>query len=406
MQTTTNRKINFTDRTLKALKPPATMAAHGIEYTDTEVGGLKLTVGQSGSKHFSYRFKLDGRSGFIAIGRFPDTGAAEARARARDYRAMVDRGEDPRAERQRRREMPTLAEFVNDQYLPWARKTKRSVANDESKFTHHLLPKFGRYRLDALGRRDIEMYLADLKGKPGKTTGKPLAVATINRHLTLLSAVYREAVNWELVERNPCAGIRQAKENNARQRFLSEIEVRRLFDAMEAYGRPVAAAAVKLLLLTGVRRSEALGARWKDVDLAHGLWFLPETKSGRARNVQLSDPAVALLKAQASRGESEWVFPGRDGKPLKDLRKTLAALLKAAGIDEHTRVHDLRHSFASMAVNAGVSLFTVQQLLGHASPKMTQRYAHLQDATVRQAAQAVGRVVTAAVEESVEALAA
>ena len=160
-------------------------------------------------------------------------------------------------------------------------------------------------------------------------------------------------------------------------------------------------AALKLLLFTGTRREEALQARWENVDLNTGQWWLPVTKNGRGRYVTLSEDAKALLAAQPSRGTSPWVFPGRDGeKPLNNPRKAFSLVLAAAGV-EHTRIHDLRHSFASLAVNSGATLYEVQGMLGHSSSQMTQRYAHLADSGLRRASQAVADVVSAAVRENV-----
>jgi len=159
-------------------------------------------------------------------------------------------------------------------------------------------------------------------------------------------------------------------------------------------------AALKLLLLTGTRREEALQARWEHVDLEAGQWWLPKTKSGRGRYVALSDDAKALLAGLPSHGTSPWVFPGRHGdKPLNNPRKTFCRVLEAAGV-EHLRIHDLRHSFASLAVNAGATLYEVQGLLGHSTAQMTQRYAHLADTGLRRASQAVADVVSKAVRQA------
>ena len=127
-----------------------------------------------------------------------------------------------------------------------------------------------------------------------------------------------------------------------------------------------------------------------------GQWLLPSTKSGRSRYVTLNNSAKALLNGLASRHSSVWVFPGKDGtKPLNNPRKAFCRILAAAKV-EHLRIHDLRHSFASLAVSAGATLYEVQVLLGHSSAQMTQRYAHLTDNGLRRASQAVADAVDAA----------
>lgn len=148
------------------------------------------------------------------------------------------------------------------------------------------------------------------------------------------------------------------------------------------------------------RRQEALSALWSNVDLECGQWWLPQTKSGRGRYVVLNEQAKQLLTAQPSFGTSTWVFPGRDGdKPLHSPRKAFTRILEAAGVD-HVRIHDLSHSFASLEVGNGASLYKVQSLLGHSSPQMTQRYAHLADNGLRRASQSVANAINAATTQS------
>ena len=136
--------------------------------------------------------------------------------------------------------MPTFSEFVRQEYLPYAYRTKRSAINDDSKFRLHLEPKFGHLRLCDITTRDVQMHHASIKEShsPG----------TANRHLALLSATFRKAMEWDKLNRNPAAGIKAFKENNQRQRFLSPDEIGRLFGAMEQEKNKVAVAALKLLM--------------------------------------------------------------------------------------------------------------------------------------------------------------
>jgi integrase len=310
-------------------------------------------------------------------------------------RAVVDRGGDPLDGVDKLKAMPTFAEFVNNEYLPYTRQAKKSFKDDESKFRCHLLPKFGIRRLCDIGVRDIQQHHAGVRTSH---TG-----ATANRHLALLKAVFRKATEWGKLDNNPAASTKLFRESNQQQRFLSPQEIGRIYKAMETEVNQTAVAALKLLLLTGTRRQEALRAKWCDVDLGAGQWFLPVTKNGRGRYVGLSADAKTLLEAQPSRGVSEWVFPGRDeGKPLNNPRKALDRILKAAGVD-HIRIHDLRHTNASLAINAGASLYEVQNLLGHSSPQVTQRYAHLNASGLRRVSDSVAGVISAAVEQAQKA---
>ncbi len=177
--------------------------------------------------------------------------------------------------------------------------------------------------MTAIGRRDIELYHAAVRDSH--------APATANRHLALLSAIFRRAVEWERVEKNPCTGGKMFRENNASERFLTESEIAKLVQAMDADPNRTAAAALKMLLLCG-----------------------DDTTNGKTRRIVLSRALVALLQAQNSRGVSGWIFPGRDGpdKPIDNLTKPFNRMLLAAGL-EKGQIHDLRHTHASMLLASG-----------------------------------------------------
>lgn len=388
------KKFPFTNRSLNALPTHAAeSASKSAEYSDTSTPGLRLIVGKSGSKRFAMRYTLAlGRTRYAPIGTFSSAfGVAEARAVAAEMRAIIDRGGDPLEERDRIKAMPSFSEFVRQQYLPFCIQSgKRSAHDDESKFRLHLEPKFGRLRLCDITLRDVQMHHAAMR--------ESHSAGTANRHLALLSATFRKAIEWGIIEKNPAAGVKQFKENNQVQNCLDAHQLARLFAALDADENRPAAAALKFLALTGVRREEALQAEWQHVNLESGLWWLPKTKSGRGRYVTLNAAARQVLADQPRAEDCPWVFPGRDGdKPINNVRKTMERALKAAGLP-HIRIHDLRHGYASLAVNAGATLYEVQHLLGHASPQVTMRYAHMADSGLRRASQAVADVVSAAMQ--------
>lgn len=362
-----------------------------VEVSDADgVAGLRLAVTRS-SKTFWFRFVLAGTKGAIRLGTFPALSVPDARKLALTYRAQVEQGIDPR-HKEEKIDL-TFGEFAQT-YLAYSRQHKRSYADDASKLKCWLLPAFADRKLKDLRRRHVEAYLSELR--------KTHSPASVNRHLTLLSAMGRRAVALDYVERNWCAGIDRLKEDNKRQVALTPQQAGRLLAALEADQNTIAASAIALLLLTGVRLREATTARVEDVNLGQRLWFLPKAKTG-ARHIHLNDAAVAILERQASMANgSGWLFPGRDpAKPLGDVRSTFFRALAKAGLPAMRR-HDLRHSFASLAVSAGRSLYDVQALLGHASPSMTTRYAHLDNQTLRAASQTVADVVEKARTELVQ----
>lgn len=388
-------RFAFTNRNIAALPAhDANSASKSAEYSDTTVIGLKAVVSKNGNKSFAFRCQLtSGRKRFGRIGTFPATDVPAARSIALEMRAVVDRGGDPMEQQDRQKAMPTFAEFAKE-YMEYSTQVKKSACDDASKFKVHLLKKFGSRRLCDIGTRDIELH--HIAMKQSHTAG------TANRHLALLSALFRKACEWGRVDRNPANGVKAFKESPARQKYLSTEEIVRIFDAMKTEVNKTAVAALTLLILTGTRREETLQARWEHVDLTKGQWWLPVTKAGKGRTVNLNDAAIALLKEQPSRGKSPWVFPGRDGdKPLNNPRKCLTRLLKAANI-EWVTIHSLRRAFATIAINSGATLYEVSGLLGHANQKTTLIYAHLADSSQRKASQKVADVISNAMRESEE----
>ena len=353
------------------------------------MAGLKLLVSKSGRKFFYFRYRFGDKKRALKLGEFGAMSVVEARKRALACRYQLDQERDPQADTAVTQRRPTFAEFALKEYLPYAQQHKRSVAADASKLRCHLLAYFGEHPLDAITVRDIQRYQAAIKASH--------CAATANRHLSLLSALFKRAVQWGTLTNNPCHGVQAFKENNRRHRYLSDAEIQRLFQAMETEPNRVIVAALKFLLLTGVRREEALQAQWSQVDLEQGWLFLPQTKSGTARHVALNPAALALLKEQPRVDGNPYVFPGRlSGQCLRNPIKGFKRLLTVAGI-ENLRLHDLRHSFASLAVNAGATLYQVQHLLGHASAQTTQRYAHLSTEVLREASEGVAARVDQAI---------
>jgi integrase len=217
-----------------------------------------------------------------------------------------------------------------------------------------------------------------------------LAPATCNRILAVLKSVCSLAVTHGILPpgQSPCAGVPSFKVHAQRERYLAPDEAGRLMRALEESPRPEAAA-LRLLLLTGARKSEILTARWENVRLDQRLLTVPLSKSNKPRYIPLSDEAVAVIRSIRREPGCPWLFPGHaPGKPLSDIYLFWNELRRRLGLAD-VRVHDLRHTFASILVNAGHSLYEVQKLLGHSDPRTTMRYAHLGQASLVAAAQTV-----------------
>ncbi|MGZ5874325.1 MAG: tyrosine-type recombinase/integrase [Bradyrhizobium sp.] len=240
-----------------------------------------------------------------------------------------------------------------------------------------------------------------------------------NRTIEVLRGAFNLAIRWHWRQDNPAKGIQRNPEEK-RERYLNKTDIMALARALNEQKEVASANAIKLLMLTGARRGEVLNATWDMFDLDQGIWVKPSahTKQRRIHRVPLSGPAIELLRSIRTEATSQFVFCGAGGKALIDIKRTWSSACKVAGlttqvpkrtrsgkvvvdssgapimIDQpNVRMHDLRHSFASILVSAGASLPLIGQLLGHTQAQTTHRYAHLFDRPMRDAAEAVGAFV-------------
>ena len=331
----------------------------------------------------------------------------QARSAARDVLAHVALGEDPAASRPGAREIPNFRDFA-ERYLAEEAKAKlkpRTVVNYQIYIREHATPVIGNLKLDRVAPSDI----AKMHRRIGQT--KPMMA---NRVVECIGSIYRYAATCGLVLRgyNPASHIEAFREQR-RERFLNTEELARLGDAIreaETAGimwevddkkpsakhipkhrrtiiGPHAAAALRLLILTGARLREILGLKWEYVDIERGLLLLPDSKTGR-KTIVLNAPALAVLSDLPRVGS--YVIMGDDPeKPRHDLNRPWMLVSKRSGL-KGVRLHDLRHTYASIGAGAGFGLPVVGRLLGHASPMTTQRYAHLADDPLRRASEAIG----------------
>lgn len=245
--------------------------------------------------------------------------------------------------------------------------------------------EIGHKKLIDVRRSDIEACLRKLETEPKKHGGTKVVVkggtrapATINRYLSAISRVFKAYVDADGgLHRNPCSGLKR-RENNMRRRWLSKAEADRLVEACRESKWDRLVLLVQIALCSGGRVNEILGATWKDVHWGDGYAqiYVGETKNGEPKMLQVLGDAFAELRRWHNEGGT-WVFPSpMDGVPYRNYRPHFLAALKAAEIEDF-RFHDLRHTTASWLVQSGVSDYQVQNILGHSSPAMMKRYAHL-----------------------------
>jgi integrase len=277
----------------------------------------------------------------------------------------------------------TVDHFVSLYYLPYIQPRKRSWAVDKRISRQYISLAFGARALACITRREVEQWMEGL-------LAGGLAAVTCNRILAVFKSICTLAVRVGIFSMGmtPCTGVQAFKEYTLRERYLSPTEAQKLMRALLASNR-IEALVIRLLLLTGARKSEILTARWEYIRLDLRLLIVPLSKSGKPRHIPLSDEALAIITSLQRIHGCPWLFPGHNPeKPLSDVFLFWKQLRQELGIPD-VRIHDLRHTFASCLVNAGHSLYEVQKILGHSDPKITMRYAHLGQESLLAAAEVV-----------------
>lgn len=360
-----------------------------IDLFDTQTKGLVLEVRASGGKTYYLRYTNSRqKTRVFKLADARDVTLSQARQLADKTRTRIAMGEDPCETKAAIRSVPTFAQFIADQYMPFVKSYKRSWSTDECNLRVHLLPRFGKKHLDEITRQDIVRMHSD-------RLASGAAPGSANRLLIMMRYIYNLALKWEVpgLSKNPTKGVPMFEENNKIERFLTEDEARRLYEAVCRSDNKMLRFIVPMLLLTGARKREVLDAKWEDFDIARRIWRIPTTKAGTIRHVPLSDSAIQLLAEIPDDNLHGYVFANPEtGQPYKGLYSAWDVSRKRAGLPE-VRMHDLRHSFASMLVNNGRTLYEVQNILGHTQVKTTQRYSHLSNDTLVQAANCAGNAV-------------
>lgn len=355
-----------------------------IEYVDPARTGLYVLVHASspGKGMFFVRHKDGvGKTCHHPLGKTTEMTLEAARAATRDFRATLGSasGQPPAVPPKTSDAVPandggmTLDAFMTDLYFPHAKVHKRSWRRDDQLYRLRIKARFGERTMASISRREVNQFKIEL-------LGQGLAKATVNHHVQLLRHVFNLGVSWEVLDRNVLTGIELLHLDNQVENYLDDEAVDRFLEVAKTDENRGVCMILMFLLSTGARLGEALSAQWAQVDREKKVWKIPATnsKSKKLKYLPLNDGAVWVLEQLGSDGSSQFLFPSpATGKPYTTITRAWYRIRKKAGIADNVRIHDLRHTFASRLVSRGRSLYEAQRLLGHADPRTTLRYAHL-----------------------------
>ncbi len=376
---------------------------------DTVVQGFCLRARATGGKIYVVKVRVNGRQRWVTIGKHGSPWKVEkAREEANKILGDVANKIDPAETREKERRAITVEELCT-LYLKEGCTTKKAstLTSDRGRITRHITPLLGDKRVKDVTRADIERFIQSVaKGHTAadektKKYGRAIVKGgkgTATRTVGLLGGIFTFAVGRGLRDDNPVHGVKRFKDKKC-ERFLSEKELGKLGTALKEAEREgenkAAIEAIKLLMLTGCRRGEILSLRWQDVDYKWGCLRLPDSKTG-AKVVPIGKAAIALLEGIEKNEGNDYVFASsKEGTHFVGLQKVWDRVREIAKLDD-VRIHDLRHSFASVGAANGDSLLMIGALLGHKDAKTTARYAHLSDNPVKQAADRIADVIAGA----------
>jgi integrase len=383
-----------------ASEPQESQSKKDVVAWDDELRGFGVRFKPSGAGAFIIQYRnAEGRSKRLTLGSVAELTPEEARKLARTKLSGVAHGADPVEEKRSTLAAPTVAE-VCDWYLEKAESGEllgrrrrpiatKTLALDRSRIDTHVRPLLGGRKVHSLTLRDIERFQADVvagktakprSGRGGVTTG---GAGVAGRTVGMLHTIFEQATRLQLISQNPAKGVRKVSTDNKIERRLSLSEIAALGKAIGQAEEesPVALAAIRLMLLTGFRRMEALTLEHAWIDPEATCVRFPRTKSG-AQLRAIGQAALKLLAQQSGHSDNLYVFPSEVGSGhFVGAVRVLQRLCLAAKLEEVTP-HVLRHTFASVAGDLGFSELTIAGLLGHTGRGVTQRYVHLDKALV------------------------
>ena len=394
-----------TKLTEKVLREAVPIVGRDYQIFDTDVRGFAACIYRGGGRAFTLDYRHAGRQRRMTFGRWPEWSVSAARERAKEIRREIDAGADPLAQRGALREAPRVNDLIERycaQHLP--KLAERNAADQRASLAKLVAPVWGRKLVTDITPTDVDKLLnkiAEGRARPHKEKpnnrarklqpAKPTPVRA-NRMGEVLRKMFTLAVEWGWCADNPAQRFHRRIET-PRERFLSKEEITSLAAALDAAEDRRAADIIRMCMLTGARLGEVRQARFEQFNLEHLSWSKPPmmTKQRRAHRVPISDETAAIVRQRqlSVPGGTPWLFPGdTPGQPVQEVRRFWVQIQKQCALQD-VRIHDLRHTFASLLVSGGASLEMIGKLLGHSQTQTTLRYAHLMESPLRAGVDAV-----------------
>jgi len=356
-------------------------------FYDTELKGFMLEVRSNGRKTFFLKVTTqEGKRKSTRLGDATILPTAEARSKALKLKRAIEEGKDVTLSTPIAKDTITLNEFYIDYYLPQIKLHNKSYKHNMSTFKVHILPRFGKELMNKITSQQISNAQLDM------LTSKKLKNGTANKLVFFLRHAFKMAIDMKIagILENPANNVKKLEELH-RQRYITKVDVQVLMKVARNSKNQLLKYIIPFLLLTGARKNEVLRAKWSDVDFHRSIWTIPITKNKKIRKLPISKELKKLIHEIPRK--SRFLFPSPySNRHLHLCYKTWDTVRKKAGLHD-LRIHDLRHSYASILVNSGRSIYEVQTLLGHSDTKMTQRYAHLSNESLMKAASCAGKLL-------------
>ena len=369
------RRVHFTDRALRALKPPP--RPKQIDYWDEDLPGFGLRVSYNGRKSWVVLYRCNGVKGRLTLGRFDAIPLADAREQARAALRDAVTGVDPAGKKQRDREAPTFKGLADRYIEDYAKPRKRTWRKDSRLLDNNLIPNLGRKKAHLVTRAELRAELNSIKNRP--------APIEANRTYEVVRKLYNWAIDEEILTESPAFKLAKPADEVRRERTLTADELQIFWQALEV-ASPIVRGVFRMMMLGVQRRNEVSRMRFPDLDRRENWWNLPAdlTKTKRPYRVPLTPAMLSIVdEIKELSLDPKWVFPRAGGAgpvPETNVTRPFRRLIKTAGIT-HFMPHDLLHTATSHMTAMGISEFDVGKLRHHTSRDSrttTSRYNHYQ----------------------------